>query len=49
MKSATLKQGSHSDWESWRNGKAFSSQGKVRELNKNTGKVSPEKWEACEM
>ena len=27
-----LIQGSHSDWKTWKNGKAFSSQGKVREL-----------------
>ena len=26
-----LAQGSHSDWKTWKNGKAFSSQGKVRE------------------
>ena len=26
------KQGSHSDWKTWKNGKAFSSQGKVREF-----------------
>ena len=25
-------QGSHSDWKTWKNGKAFSSQGKVREF-----------------
>ena len=25
-------QGSHSDWKTWENGKAFSSQGKVREF-----------------
>ena len=24
--------GSHSDWKTWKNGKAFSSQGKVREF-----------------
>ena len=28
----THKQGSHSDWKTWKNGKAFSSQGKVREF-----------------
>ena len=39
------RQGSHSDWETWKtwkNGKAFSSQGKVREFCrdwKNQGKV----------
>ena len=27
-----LLQGSHSDWKTWKNGKAFSSQGKVREF-----------------
>ena len=27
-----LIQGSHSDWKTWKNGKAFSSQGKVREF-----------------
>ena len=27
-----LQQGSHSDWKTWKNGKAFSSQGKVREF-----------------
>ena len=27
-----LRQGSHSDWKTWKNGKAFSSQGKVREF-----------------
>ena len=26
---STLKQDSHSDWKTWKNGKAFSSQGKV--------------------
>ena len=26
------QQGSHSDWKTWKNGKAFSSQGKVREF-----------------
>ena len=26
------EQGSHSDWKTWKNGKAFSSQGKVREF-----------------
>ena len=25
-------QGSHSDWKTWKNGKAFSSKGKVREF-----------------
>ena len=25
-------QGSHSDWKTWKNGKAFSSQGKVKEF-----------------
>ena len=28
----SLSQGSHSDWKTWKNGKAFSSQGKVREF-----------------
>ena len=28
----TALQGSHSDWKTWKNGKAFSSQGKVREF-----------------
>ena len=35
-------QGSHSDWKTWKNGKAFSSQGKVREFWtdwKSQGKV----------
>ena len=36
------EQGSHSDWKTWKNGKAFSSQGKVRENHtkywKTTGK-----------
>ena len=35
-------QGSHSDWKTWKNGKAFSSQGKVREFEtdwKSQGKV----------
>ena len=27
-----VRQGSHSDWKTWKNGKAFSSQGKVREF-----------------
>ena len=27
-----IQQGSHSDWKTWKNGKAFSSQGKVREF-----------------
>ena len=27
-----INQGSHSDWKTWKNGKAFSSQGKVREF-----------------
>ena len=27
-----VPQGSHSDWKTWKNGKAFSSQGKVREF-----------------
>ena len=27
-----ITQGSHSDWKTWTNGKAFSSQGKVREF-----------------
>ena len=27
-----VEQGSHSDWKTWKNGKAFSSQGKVREF-----------------
>ena len=27
-----LAQDSHSDWKTWKNGKAFSSQGKVREI-----------------
>ena len=27
-----ITQGSHSDWKTWKNGKAFSSQGKVREF-----------------
>ena len=37
-----LNQGSHSDWKTWKNGKAFSSQGKVREFWtdwKSQGKV----------
>ena len=29
---ARAGQGSHSDWKTWKNGKAFSSQGKVREF-----------------
>ena len=36
-----IYQGSHSDWKTWENGKAFSSQGK------STNCVSPEKWEPC--
>ena len=38
-------QGSHSDWKTWENGKAFSSQGilnrmeKSREITQNTGKL----------
>ena len=27
-----IGQGSHSDWKTWKNGKAFSNQGKVREF-----------------
>ena len=37
-----IVQGSHSDWKTWKNGKAFSSQGKVREFWtdwKSQGKV----------
>ena len=46
----SYKQGSHSDWETWKNGKAFSSQGKVREFWtdwKSQGKSHKilEKWE----
>ena len=32
MKLTNVFQGSHSDWKTWKNGKAFSSQGKVREF-----------------
>ena len=31
-KSLYCLQGSHSDWKTWKNGKAFSSPGKVREF-----------------
>ena len=40
-----LVQGSHSDWKTWKNGKAFSSQGILNRLEKsgkitqNTGKL----------
>ena len=32
-------QGSHSDWKTWKNEKAFSSQGKVRENHKKYWKI----------
>ena len=32
LKLGMESQGSHSDWKTWKNGKAFSSQGKVREF-----------------
>ena len=37
-----IKQGSHRDWKTgrtWKNGRAFSSQAKVKEFYPNTGKV----------
>ena len=45
-KTSLAKQGSHSDWKTWKNGKAFSSQGILNRLEKsgkiaqNTGKTS---------
>ena len=30
---------SNSDWKTWKNGKAFSSQGKVGKITQNTGKL----------
>ena len=35
-----LKQGSHLDWKTWKNGKAFSSQGILNRLEKS-GKTTP--------
>ena len=47
----SISQGSHSDWKTWENGKAFSSQGILNRLEKSMNEGFPlglenlEKWE----